>query len=105
MCERETELNKKERLNKDEKTKSFTYWGHKFESYITADLPCEEAPGAQDVPDPENNYGTVVMSKLNENSMLYGAEIDCCFESEHRSLKDYCEIKTHKGKYSRDLLF
>lgn len=36
MCEIETDLQKEERIYSDEKTKSFTYWGHKFETYITS---------------------------------------------------------------------
>ena len=36
MCEIETEAQKYERENMDEKGKQFTYWGHKFETYITS---------------------------------------------------------------------
>lgn len=36
LCELETDAQKYDRENMDEKSKSFTYWGHKFESYITA---------------------------------------------------------------------
>lgn len=73
LCEIETEKNKLERENMDEKSKSFTYWGHKFESYITSDLPNENPNGAEDIPDPENNFGTVVASKLNEHYLFYAA--------------------------------
>ena len=73
LCELETEKNKSERENMDEKSKSFTYWGHKFESYITADLPNEIPNGAEDIPDPENNFGTVITSKINENTLFYAA--------------------------------
>jgi RAT1-interacting protein len=105
LCELETEKNKFERVNMDEKSKSFTYWGHKFESYITADLPDEVPNGADDIPDPECNFGTVIASKLNEHNLFYAAEIDACFQSEHKSLSDYCEIKTQFGKNLEDLNF
>ena len=36
LCELETEKDKHERLNLDDKTKKFTYWGHKFETYVTS---------------------------------------------------------------------
>lgn len=32
----ETERKMNERLNMDEKLKMFTYWGYKFESYVTS---------------------------------------------------------------------
>ena len=35
MCEIETESQKHERLNMTDQNRAFTYWGHKFESYIT----------------------------------------------------------------------
>ena len=90
----------------DEKQKAFTYWGHKFESYITTDLLSDGIPdGAADVPDQENNFGTCVVSKLNEHTLFYAAEIDCCYMSEHTKLSDYCEIKTHRGKSTNDLMF
>ena len=39
LCEIETELNEQERSNRNEMNKNFTYWGYKFESYITSDSP------------------------------------------------------------------
>lgn len=36
LCEVETEKHEKERLNASDQTKKFTYWGHKFETYITS---------------------------------------------------------------------
>lgn len=38
MCEIETDAQKYERENMNEKGKSFTYWGHKFETYITSGI-------------------------------------------------------------------
>lgn len=57
----------------------------------------------EDAPDPENNFGTVVMSKLQQHYMLYAAEIDCCKFEKHHALNDYCEIKTSKGQTIDDL--
>jgi hypothetical protein len=36
MCEFETDLQREERLNMDDKGKLMTYMGHKFESYLTS---------------------------------------------------------------------
>ena len=81
MCEIETEKSKYERENMDAKSYSFTYWGHKFESYITTDHPMDIPNGVDDVPDQENNFGTVVTSKLNEHYLFYSAEIGVLFGS------------------------
>ncbi len=36
MCEFETDIQKAERLNMDDRGKLMTYMGHKFESYLTS---------------------------------------------------------------------
>ena len=36
MCEIETDYQREQRIQPDDTTKSFTYWGHKFETYITS---------------------------------------------------------------------
>ncbi len=106
LCEYETERDVFERLNMDAKTKLFTYHGHKFESYVTADLP-DETPTLDhhDSPDPESNYASVVLTRLSQKTLLYGAEIDCCMLDEHSALSDYCELKTSFGKSLEDLNF
>ena len=52
-----------------------------------------------------NISGTVISSKLNDHNLFYAAEIDACLQSEHKSLSDYCEIKTQFGKNLEDLNF
>ena len=110
LCEIETESSENERLNRDEKSKDFTYWGFKFESYITSDSATSIHSDVlkqeiDDVPDPENNYSTVVKSYLDNHCLMYAAEIDCCGSKEHSSLSDYCEIKTSRGTSLSDLNF
>ena len=105
LCEIQTDLNEQERINRDETNKNFTYWGFKFESYITSDSPHSThdqvvKESADDVPgkyififtlgsdlflitafkDPENNYATVVNSKLGnlikfQYTLIYAAKI------------------------------
>ena len=62
-----------------------------------------QPPGADDVPDQENNFASVVTTKLDTHTMLYPAEVDCCMIDEHKSLIDYCELKTSIGKSLNDL--
>jgi len=69
---------------------------HKFETYITSDWPSTQANG-DEVPDCDDTYSTVVTSCLNGHCLMYGAEVDCCIQSEHTDLNNYCEIKTSKG--------
>ena len=47
----------------------------------------------------------MVNSKLGEHSLLYAAEVDCCAEKQHISLNDYCEIKTSRDEFEKDLNF
>ena len=54
-------------------------------------MPDDEPNGVDDVPDPENNYGSIIKSKLDKFDLLYAAEIDCCMNKEHKELSDYCE--------------
>lgn len=105
MCEIYTELAKQQKTNRDEKSRQFEYWGHKFEGYITADDPNEKPNGLDEIPDCEDYIGTVVGTNLNEHCLMYGAEIDCCLTTEHNSLNNYCEIKTSRGKSREDLNF
>lgn len=103
LCELETDLQLAERLVMDDKSKLFTYMGHKFESYVTSDLPNTEPPGLDDVPDQENNFACVVTTSLDEHKLLYPAEVDCCLNDEHKTLRDFCELKTSVGESLADL--
>ena len=105
LCEIETEAKRNERLNMDEKQAQFTYWGFKFESYITSDEPNKTPNGLDDVPDPENNCATVVATSINNHALTYAGEVDCCLSEQHSSLNNYCEIKTSKGTSINDLNF
>ncbi len=66
-------------------------------------MPDEEPNGENEVPDPENNYGSVVKTKLDRYDLIYAAEIDCCLYKEHKLLSDYCELKTCRGETYADL--
>jgi hypothetical protein len=57
----------------------------------------------KDVPDQENNFASVCSSYLDQHMLLYSAEVDCCMLDEHKSLNDYCELKTSFGTSINDL--
>jgi RAT1-interacting protein len=81
--------------------KAFSYWGFKFETYVTSDLPDTSheqvlASALNTTPDPDDNYSTVVQAQVGNHKLVYTAEIDCCLEKQHTSLNDYCELKTQK---------
>ncbi|RNA07088.1 decapping and exoribonuclease [Brachionus plicatilis] len=105
LCEIETDSQREQRINPDQKTKSFTYWGHKFETYITSDFPGDDGSGPDEVPDPDNNFSTIVSNSIGNHKLMYGAEVDCCFKDTHKELRDYCEIKSSRGDSIRDLNF
>ena len=66
-------------------------------------MPDDQPDGENDVPDPENNFGSVIESKLDNYNLIYAAEIDCCINREHKLLSDYCELKTCRGESYEDL--
>jgi RAT1-interacting protein len=108
LCEIETELAKKSELEMDEKGKQFSYWGHKFEPYITSDYSdCEEIrlDDIEHTADTGDQFVSVINSNLNNKSLLYGAEVDCCFKRKHENLSDYCELKTSVGDSLASLPF
>ena len=53
----------------------------------------------------DDNYYTVVGSKVHDNSLLYAAEVDCCMKEKHESLDEYCELKTSPGNSLFDFDF
>lgn len=57
------------------------------------------------MPDPENNFSTIVRNSIGKHKLMYGAEIDCCLKNEHKELGDYCEIKSSRGDSLSDLNF
>jgi RAT1-interacting protein len=90
------------RKNMEEKHKEMCYWGHKFETYVcslvserqkkrseassTLDGALSEAATASTSEDsrkdpPCNNcegFISVVRTRLEKHSLVFGAEVDCC---------------------------
>lgn len=90
-----------------EKTASYpgmelmTYWGFKFEQYATA----RNGSNQPETDEPVNNkeaFCSVVTTKLDEHSLLYGGEVDCfsgdnaASASAAGSTSNYVELKTNR---------
>lgn len=72
---------------------------------IYLDFPEDNACEFDEVPDPDNNFSTIICNLIGSHKLMYGAEIDCCLSNEHKALTDYCEIKTCRGESLCDLKF
>lgn len=81
---------KKEGLQ-TEHQKLMQYWGMKFESYVTA-KPAQQ-PKVDEPLNFNNEFGSIVYTKLNSHSMMFGGEVDCCHPND---TKKYIELKTTK---------
>lgn len=68
---------KKELLSKPPtlRTQRFEYWGYRFEQYLLTDLP-EKYPNTTKPINSNEEFNVIFHSRLNENGLLYGAEVD-----------------------------
>ncbi|CEF66738.1 Decapping and exoribonuclease protein [Strongyloides ratti] len=83
LCEYPTEDELEKIANMSEKDKKFTYWGHKFEQYVT----CGYKNSLPDTTTPVSAYDEYVgifkayLEGVGDNhdkiSLIYGAELDC----------------------------
>ena len=86
MSEVETEEGKDRRRNMEPHHKEMCYWGYKFEDYVTMALRKDVKTAVDEEHDnaaPVNSnegYITVIRSRLEGHSLVFGAEVDCCTE-------------------------
>ncbi|XP_071813014.1 decapping and exoribonuclease protein-like [Apostichopus japonicus] len=96
MSEVETAENEKRRNEMNEREKEMSYWGYKFEQYVT----CDQKDGEPDTSEPVNNHDafcSVVRSNLSKHRLLYGGEVDCIrAESSKKPPQNYVELKTSR---------
>ncbi|XP_074095046.1 LOW QUALITY PROTEIN: decapping and exoribonuclease protein-like [Cotesia typhae] len=71
----DTEAEKFEILNQTEKDLQFSSWGFKFEQYILTDEP-NKSPDTSKPVDEREEFCCVFQSHLNDNKLLYAAEMD-----------------------------
>ncbi|XP_062585389.1 decapping and exoribonuclease protein-like [Saccostrea cucullata] len=92
MCEFDTESRKRQKQEMSERQKEMSYWGWKFEQYVTSD----KSDGVPNTEEPVNNceaFCTVVRSRLEKHSLLFSGEVDAIDHQAADSCK-YVEFKT-----------
>uniref|UniRef100_A0A915EPI0 Decapping nuclease n=1 Tax=Ditylenchus dipsaci TaxID=166011 RepID=A0A915EPI0_9BILA len=92
ICEYETESKRRVESGQGDKGKMMSYWGHKFEQYITS----ENLNGMPNTSEPVSEFNefcamfkTEIGPKNESFRVLYGAEVDCI-----NPKGEYLEIKT-----------
>ncbi|EDO29671.1 predicted protein, partial [Nematostella vectensis] len=98
LSEVETQEAYDRRKNMEERHKEMCYWGHKFETYVTK-LVSERGKRETPVNNSEA-YVSVVRSRLERHSLVFGAEIDCCTKETEESPGNYIELKTSHAPHN-----
>ncbi|KAK7093405.1 decapping and exoribonuclease protein-like [Littorina saxatilis] len=99
LCEFETERKKQREEQMTQQQDEMSYWGWKFEQYVTADKP----NGRPDTDRPVNNnegFCSVVRSRLHSHSLVFGGEVDGVDSSIPGDNK-YLELKTSRIMQAR----
>ncbi|XP_046351572.2 decapping and exoribonuclease protein-like [Haliotis rufescens] len=94
LCEFETEEKKHQRDTTTERQDQICYGGWKFEQYLTSDVE----GGSPDTSVPVNNnegFCSVVRTRLNKHSLVFGGEVDCV-DPTLSSKNKYVELKTSR---------
>ncbi|XP_068674928.1 decapping and exoribonuclease protein-like [Montipora foliosa] len=100
ISEVETEENRHKRENMEEKHKEMCYWGYNFESFVTS--PLDKNSKLQNGKGKAGKYAnndseafiTVIRTRLDKHSLVFGAEVDCCAEKNGAAPANYIELKT-----------
>lgn len=100
MSEVETNEARHRRLDQSERQDRMCYWGYKFEDYVTCSR--EPAQKPKEINAPINNieaFCSVVRSRLDKHSLVFGAEVDCCVKTNSKGgtpPSNYIELKTSR---------
>ena len=99
VSEVETQDARQRRLSQSERQDEMCYWGYKFEDYVTSP---KDPTKRKDINSPVNNkeaFCSVVRCRLDKNSLVFGAEVDCCVKSGSKTSNpplNYIELKTSR---------
>ncbi|XP_006820314.1 decapping and exoribonuclease protein-like [Saccoglossus kowalevskii] len=99
ISEVETEESRDRRKNMTSAHKEMTYWGYKFEQYVVS-ADGHTPPSTEDTVNNIEGYCTVVRTRLNENSLVFSGEVDCCRGDNTKPSKNYVELKTSREIYT-----
>ncbi|CAF1535183.1 unnamed protein product, partial [Didymodactylos carnosus] len=103
LCEFSTDLQVKQESDMTAKHRSYCYWGHKFEDYVTKEI-------IESSPSPMKQYTGVFYSVLDCYRLLYAAEMDCVIENKsnndkNKVVQEHVELKICSGNSLADLPF
>lgn len=96
LCEFETNERVQQKQRETVKQQEMSYWGFKFEQYLTAKKPGDTPSTGR----PVNNksaFCAVVRARLNQHSLVFGGEVDCCQTCKGET--KYVELKTSRDMY------
>lgn len=106
MCEFETEKNAEMKRNRSTMQDEMCYWGWKFEQYVTASSQ-NGTPDTQSLVNTNEGFCSVVRSRLNSHSLVYGGEMDAAVtvpgpgeQHQYVEFKTNVEIESQKQDFS-----
>ncbi|XP_035828326.1 decapping and exoribonuclease protein isoform X2 [Aplysia californica] len=94
MCEFETESKKLEKQQTTPRQEQMCAWGFKFEQYVVADKSSERPDTSKPV-NTNEGFCTIVRSRLESHSLVFGAEVDC-EDPWRKQGNKYVELKTSR---------
>ncbi|XP_064489246.1 decapping and exoribonuclease protein-like [Ornithodoros turicata] len=101
LCHYHTERDRERQINMSAKEERMGYWGYKFEQYMVTDEP-GKPPDTEAVLNEREEYCSVVRTRLNTHSLVFGGEVDAQDPELMRKSKSsnstshYVELKTSK---------
>ncbi|XP_072168245.1 decapping and exoribonuclease protein-like [Diadema setosum] len=103
ISEVETEENRRRRKEMSEKENEMSYWGYKFEQYVTSD---DGKTASVDTSKPVNSneaFCSVIQTRLGSHSLIYSGEVDCRINRPGaKSPANYVELKTSRIWYTHN---
>uniref|UniRef100_H2ZF38 Decapping nuclease n=1 Tax=Ciona savignyi TaxID=51511 RepID=H2ZF38_CIOSA len=106
ISEVETEESRLRRLNRTDRESLMTYWGTRFEGYMTGNFPkpghapkpMDQTSSKETITNTNRAFCSVLRSRLHgRHSLVYGAEVDCCHPVDVVTPPDsYIELKTSR---------
>ncbi|KAI0242431.1 Decapping and exoribonuclease protein [Lamellibrachia satsuma] len=96
LCEYETAERVQQKERETSRQQEMSYWGFKFEQYLTAKKP-GQMPSTDVAVNNNAAFCSVVRTRLHTHSLVFGGEVDCC--QEHNGETKYVELKTSREMY------
>lgn len=106
--EQVTEQNKARENQASDKQKLMSYWGYRFETLSTISKPPRQVTDSKNDPHLKKRltesantniqYCIVVKTKLGNNSILMGAEVDCCRGTQKKRHRSGRILRLKKSK-------